>query len=389
MAKWEKKIRVFAISHSCVVKAYRQRHNAVNKRDEVEVTLLTPERWIQFNHLCEAPPLDENEHFNLIREQPSLGFLPDHGLRNACHFYTDLTKHFVEYKPHVLELWAEPYFALTWYAGRAFRALNPKGPILFFSAQNVHKWRPPPWSLFENWTFRNANFCMAMHEDVAPVLVQKGWQGPSEVIPMGVDLPRYERVEPLESVAKMKKPVIGFLGKMDDQKGVLDLVSALKALSHEDSFTALFVGNGPHFDEVKKEIEHLPQGSQCLPAVSHDEVPALLAAMDIVVMPSRTQKHLKEQFGRVAVEAMASGKAVIVSSSGALPSVVNDCGLVFPEGDVGALAFAITSLLIDKNKRDELGKRARQRVAEKYSWSVIANQFVDIYQRLVPPSEVD
>ncbi len=384
-----KSIRVFALSHSCVVKAYRQRHNEVCKKEGVEVTLLTPRRWTQFNKLCEAPPKGEDECFELICQQPSFDWLPSHGLRNASHYYSNIASLLRKCNPHILELWAEPFSLVAWHSARAFRAICPKGPILFFSAQNVHKWRPPPWSLFEGWLFRNADLCMAMNDDVKTILQEKGWQGPSEVVPLGVHLPRYENVKPMELSLPPSGPVIGFLGKMDDQKGVLDLVAALRELEKKVKISSLFIGSGPLFHEVKEQLQSLKGHNLCLPAVSHEDVPAALAAMDIVVMPSRTQQHLKEQFGRVAVEAMASGKAVIVSSSGALPSVVEDCGLLFPEGDVNKLADTISQLIKDKNLASNLASSAKELVAKRYSWSVIADQFVDIYQRLLATSEVD
>ena len=387
MAK--KHYRILAISHSCVVKAYRQRHNEVCRKERVHVTLLTPCQWTQFNRLCYAPPKDEDECFELIRQQPSLDWLPSHGLRNASHYYPNIAKLIEKTKPHILELWAEPFSMVAWHAARAFRHFSPQGPILFFSAQNVHKWRPFPWSYFENTIFKEANFCMAMNEDVQRVLKEKGWQGESEVVPLGVHLPLYEQVTAMKCAFPSTAPVVGYLGKMDEQKGVLDLVEALALLDKEVKHNLLFIGNGPLFSTVKSKLNGLNCPHLCLAAISHEKVPQALAAMDIVVMPSRTQKHLKEQFGRVAVEAMASGKAVIVSSSGALPSVVQDCGIVFPEGDVQALASAINTLLQDKNMRQELGQHARQRASDKYSWSVIASQFIDIYRRLLPVSEVD
>ena len=387
MAK--KHYRIFSISHSCVVKAYRQRHNEVCQKEGVEVTLLTPCQWTQFNRLCEAPPKAEDECFELIRQQPAFDWIPSHGLRNASHYYPNIAKLIEEKKPHILELWAEPFSMVAWHTARAFRRYSPNGPILFFSAQNVHKWRPPPWSYFEQTIFKEANFCLAMNEEVQTVLKEKGWQGESEIVPLGVHLPRYEEVKAMECSFPSKEPVIGFLGKMDEQKGVLDLIEALALMDENLKYNLLFIGNGPQFSKVKSKLEGLNKPHLCLEAVHHSQVPAALAAMDIVVMPSKTQKHLKEQFGRVAIEAMASRKAVIVSSSGALPSVVHDCGLVFPEGDIKALAQGLVKLAKDKKMRLEMGKRAKERVADKYSWPVIANQLVNIYHRLLPLSEVD
>ena len=71
----------------------------------------------------------------------------------------------------------------------------------------------------------------------------------------------------------------------------------------------------------------------------HDAMPNYMRAADIVVMPS----IIKEQYGRVAPEAMACETAVIVSDAGALPELVGDAGIIVPQGDVVALAKALSA----------------------------------------------
>ena len=67
------------------------------------------------------------------------------------------------------------------------------------------------------------------------------------------------------------------------------------------------------------------------------EVPAVLRALDVLVLPSLTTPSWKEQFGRVLQEAMACAIPVVGSDSGEIPHVIGDAGLVTPEGDAAAL----------------------------------------------------
>ena len=104
-------------------------------------------------------------------------------------------------------------------------------------------------------------------------------------------------------------------------------------------------------------------------------MPSFLKSLDVLVLPSITILPLhREQFGRVLVEAMAAGVPVIGSSSGAIPEVVGDAGLIVPERDPTALAGAIERLLSEADVRQALAERGRQRVRTRFAWSAVAAQ---------------
>ena len=103
----------------------------------------------------------------------------------------------------------------------------------------------------------------------------------------------------------------------------------------------------------------------------------------MLVLPSRTARGWKEQFGRVLVEAMACGLPVIGSDSGEIPTVIGDAGIVCPEGDAGALAKAIATLTADPARRQELGCRGLRRVEGLYTQARVVDQTVEFYQRVL------
>ena len=80
---------------------------------------------------------------------------------------------------------------------------------------------------------------------------------------------------------------------------------------------------------------------------------------------------------------MAAGSAVVVSSSGGLPSVVGDAGIVVPEGDVAALAGALERLIASPAERASLATRARARVRERFTWDRIAEALAARYAALL------
>jgi glycosyltransferase involved in cell wall biosynthesis len=116
--------------------------------------------------------------------------------------------------------------------------------------------------------------------------------------------------------------------------------------------------------------------------VSQADMPSQYRLFDVMAMPSLETESWIEQFGRVAVEAMASGVPVLASDSGSLPEVVGDAGVLVPPGDAGALASALQMFVDDPSELTRLADRARQR-AEQYSWSNVARRQHDLYLEML------
>jgi glycosyltransferase involved in cell wall biosynthesis len=113
-------------------------------------------------------------------------------------------------------------------------------------------------------------------------------------------------------------------------------------------------------------------------------LPEVYRQMDLLVLPSRTTPTWKEQFGRVLIEAMASGVPVVGSSSGEIPHVIGTAGLVYPEGNVPALRSTLAGLLASPVRRAELGRQGRARVLEHYTQQRIVQQYLEVYREMGP-----
>ncbi len=113
------------------------------------------------------------------------------------------------------------------------------------------------------------------------------------------------------------------------------------------------------------------------------EMPALYRQIDAFVLPSLTRPNWKEQFGRVLVEAMACGVPVIGSDSGAIPDVIGDAGLIFPEGDAGALAAHLRTVQTDPTLRAHLREKGRARTLAHFTHKQVAAATVEVYQEMV------
>src|SRR5687767_13716823 len=98
--------------------------------------------------------------------------------------------------------------------------------------------------------------------------------------------------------------------------------------------------------------------------VSSERIAALTRECVALEVHSRTRPNWKEQFGRIIIEAMASGVPVIGSDSGAIRDVIGDAGLLVPEDDAKALAAHLSALMQDEALRCELAARGRARALE-------------------------
>jgi glycosyltransferase involved in cell wall biosynthesis len=112
--------------------------------------------------------------------------------------------------------------------------------------------------------------------------------------------------------------------------------------------------------------------------ISTGELVRLYAEATIAVVPS-----LYEGFGLPAGEAMACAVPLVSTDGGALPEVVGDAGVLVPAGDTAALTGAIADLLDDPERRERLGRAGRERILERFSWSVCARELLAYYREVI------
>jgi glycosyltransferase involved in cell wall biosynthesis len=105
-------------------------------------------------------------------------------------------------------------------------------------------------------------------------------------------------------------------------------------------------------------------------------------SLDVLVLPSRSRSFWKEQFGRVLIEAMACGVPVIGSSSGEIPNVIGDAGLVFKEGDSAQLCEKLKLYCDDEGFRTACALKGLQRVLNSFTNERIAQRTLAVYERV-------
>jgi glycosyltransferase involved in cell wall biosynthesis len=177
--------------------------------------------------------------------------------------------------------------------------------------------------------------------------------------------------------------VIGFVGRLVAAKGLFVLLEALAGL--DGAWELRVVGTG----EARAEAEALAarlgiaQRIIFLGQQPSTAMPAIVRRFDVLVGPSLTTPRWKEQFGRMLVEAMACGVPVIGSTSGEIPNVIGDAGLVVPEGDRVALRAAIARLRDDQVERRILAEHGRARVVALFTQEAVARRTYAVYQEML------
>ena len=175
-------------------------------------------------------------------------------------------------------------------------------------------------------------------------------------IPLGFDsdyfkIDKKSRKEIRGSLNIENKFVIGYFGRIVYEKGVHLLISALSELLEYD--WVLLIDKFDRYQndyssEIAQNINNNIANRVIYVSPSHSDIGKFMNAVDVVVMPSIKTPVWVEQYGRVAPEAMACGKLVIASNSGAIPMLINNNGLLFEEGNVSDLVAKLKKLFISR-----------------------------------------
>jgi 2-deoxystreptamine N-acetyl-D-glucosaminyltransferase/2-deoxystreptamine glucosyltransferase len=176
---------------------------------------------------------------------------------------------------------------------------------------------------------------------------------------------------------EVPRPRIGYVGRLAEQKRPDLLVEAFGRMRHHCA-QLVIVGDGPLRRVVHSAVDRSPARDRITVTgfVPHIDVPAVLASLDVLALPS-----VYEEMGSVLVEAMASGLPVVASRVGGIPDVVEDgeTGLLVPPGDADALAAALDELVADPRRRQRFAEASRRR-AGRYSWPELAGRVARIYE---------
>lgn len=367
-------MRVLMLSKALVTGVYQKKVVELARLPGVELCLIVPPSWHE-NRVGELPlqPM-YTDGYELIVEP--MRFNGHHHI----HYYPGLGKRIREFRPDIVHIDEEPYNFVTAHATRLARRAGAK--TVFFAWQNIYRRYPPPFRLLERYNYRAASAAIVGNRDAGIVLRRKGYRGPIALIPQfGVDPQIYRPDE--KRRRPMDGPVIGYIGRVVEEKGLDTLLDALAQVPSRPALRIVGGGDQRVSLEMRAERLGIRDRVRFEGAVPPERVPELLNQLDILVLPSRTRPNWKEQFGRILVEAMATEVAVVGSDSGEIPNVIGDAGLVFPEGDAAALAAHLRALIEDPAELRERQQAGRERVLARFTQEQIARRTWELYRHVL------
>jgi len=379
-------VKVLRVSHSAVVSPWRQRERELRAQG-VDVRLLAASVWDEGGRPVRLVP-EPGEPVRGVRtwgSHPALFVYDPRPLWRALREQWDL-----------IDIHEEPFALATAEvlalraAQRVLRPRRPSPPYVLYSAQNIAKRYPWPFRRLEARALHGAAAISVCNEEAGRVVRTKGMRGPVEVIPLGLDLARFcpapagesspTRPDGERSAATV---TVGYAGRLAGHKGV-DVL--LRAVARDDRLHLRIAGAGPDDAALRDEARHLGNRVTFLGPLDEDELPAFYRGLDVLAVPSLETAGWVEQFGRVAVEAMACGTPVVASESGALPDVLGAAGLLVPPGDPEALRDALLRVATEPNLSGRLRTSGQERAAA-CSWPEVARRYREMYETVLqaPP----
>jgi glycosyltransferase involved in cell wall biosynthesis len=380
-------MRILLLSKALVSAPYQKKCEELAKLPGVELTVAVPESWREPR--VGTLPLDARftSGYQLMALPIALNG------NHHVHWYPTLSRLVRRLQPQIFHIDEESFNLATFQAMRL--GVEVSARCCFYNYANIDRYYPPPFSLFERYNFRHACHGFAANRDAETILRRHGYTGPLSIIPQfGVDQELYSPSPPSplspsseDRGLQSAQPtwIIGYIGRLVPEKGIFDLIRAVKSLPQYIQLR--LIGDGSQRDEILTLIAQLGLQTrvELHPWVS--DVAQELRMLDVLVLPSRTTPTWKEQFGRIMIEAMSCGIPVIGSSSGEIPHVVGDAGLIFREGDCADLATKLHMLMENPKLQAELAERGHARVLQHYTQAAIAQRYYKIYQSMLSDTQ--
>ncbi len=223
---------------------------------------------------------------------------------------------------------------------------------------------------FKTRARKELDHIIALTQKTKDALLAEG-ADPKKITVIGhfVDTKRF-----VPSDKKHKKLTILFVGRLEQYKGVLDLIEVAKMLRAHD-VAWRFVGQGSLRNEIPDWID--------VRQVSYGEMPRVYQEADIFVAPSKPTATWQEQYCTALLEAQAAGLAIVTTKTGGIPENIGDAGVIVEPGNVSQLAAAIKDFILNSSKRNEYALRARKRAETVHDIQIGAQKMNALYRSVL------
>jgi len=230
---------------------------------------------------------------------------------------------------------------------------------------------------------RLTDVVLTVSEDVRRYLISAGVPGDKIVaVPTGINLTRFDpaRTDLVDMRARFHLSrdayLIGLVAVLRKAKGHRFLLQAVRQLAPEfPQIKLLIAGTGPQEHNIKNLIKELGLGEQVLMLGHQDDIPSLLRALDVFVLPAQ-----EEALGTALIEATAMGVPVIATRIGGIPEVLGEAGLLFESEDVDGLVNHLRTLIRTPELAARLRAQGAARARELYDENLMVRRTEALYR---------
>lgn len=236
------------------------------------------------------------------------------------------------------------------------------------------------YGMIDRFILRKYARVVAVSDEVKQRLLKAGVRGDRvQLIRNGIDLRPFR--EAIASLRSGLEPIVGLIGRLSQEKGIDIFLRAVpRVLVEVPGVKFVIVGDGPDRDKLESLIDELRIRENVSMLGRRDDMPSVYASLDVMVSASR-----QEGLPIAILEGMASGRALVATAVGAVPTVVFDdvTGVVVPPEEVTLLASAIAGLLRDRNRRERLGAAARRLIEDEFSAERMTADYLRVYEEAI------
>lgn len=361
-------VRVVRIYHGGRSRAHRARERALLGAG-VDVTLIVPAHWPEGGGETQL----SGEPFRII-ELPVVraGDVNRHRYADADALRLAIQSA----APELVDVHEEPFSAVS---RQILGCLSPDLPVVMYTAQNVDKRYPPPFTQLERQAFSRVTAMYPCSRQAASVARGRGFAGLIQVIPLGHDPTIFYAGSQRHGESPFR---LALVSRLVPEKGVDAAVAALRTSRTLRSAELVLAGDGPEAQRVGALAKEMSVPSEAVRRVAWLEtvdVAELYRRSHVVLAPSRATDRWVEQFGRMIPEAQAAGAVVVGYASGAIPEVASGSAWLSPEGDSTGMSRAAADLA----QRDSVWTELRDLGfgnAARMTWRRVAEEQAALYR---------
>ena len=225
---------------------------------------------------------------------------------------------------------------------------------------------------------------------VKELAIQRG-ANPARLMhaPVGADIDRFhpsKNGEKIRSQYSSQDLLILYVGQLEGGSyAELFLQAAVKVNQKNPNTKFILVGGGHRLSSLQRKATQmgLNQVLKFTNYIPHQEIPDYVAAADVCVACFEDNEITKCKSPLKIAEYLAAGKPIVASGVGDVPQMINGAGIIVPPGDSDKLAEGILQILSNPTNLDEMKHSARQQADKYYNWSVIADNFINTYQKTI------